>query len=157
MRRTLPLFLSACLAVQAAAPAASDFTLRSLSGATIHLAALHGRVVLLDFWATWCGPCKVEAPWLVEIAARYRSAGLDVVGVAMDDGGEKVVAPFVAEHHVTYPVAIGTPEIADAYGGVRLLPEIVFIGRDGRINARTVGARDRGQLEADVRKALGLR
>jgi peroxiredoxin len=141
----------------AAPDRASDFSLPSLDGQTVHLADLRGRTVLLNFWATWCAPCRVETPWLVDLDQRYRSQGLTIIGVSMDDGSREAVAKFAKEYHVEYPVLIGTPAVADAYGGVRFLPQTFLIGRDGAIISRTFGIRDKASLEGDVRKAIDSR
>jgi peroxiredoxin len=140
----------------AAPDRASDFTLRSLDGHTVHLADLRGRTVLLNFWATWCAPCRVETPWLVDLDHRCRAQGLTIIGVSMDDSRE-AVPTFAKEYHVEYPILIGTPAVADAYGGVRFLPQTFLIGRDGTIISRTFGIRDKASLEGDVRKAIDTR
>jgi thiol-disulfide isomerase/thioredoxin len=122
----------------------------------VRLSSFRSRVVLVNFWATWCAPCKVETPWLIEMSNHYRARGLEVLGVSMDDGGQDRIRAFAAEHHVTYPILIGNAGVADAYGGVRFLPQTFFIGRDGRIIARTFGMRTREDLERDVKLALEL-
>ena len=135
---------------------APDFLLPDLQGRMLRLSSLRGRVVVLSFWATWCAPCKVETPWLVELSARYHAQGLDVVGVSMDDGAHERVRAFAADYHMQYPVVLGDSAVADAYGGIRMLPQTFFVGRDGRILAHTLGIRNREDLERDVRQALGL-
>lgn len=132
---------------------AADFTLTSLDGHAVHLADLRGRIVLVNFWATWCAPCRIETPWLVDLDQRYRSRGLTIIGVSMDDSRD-AVPRFAKEYHVEYPILMGTPAVADAYGGVRFLPQTFLLGRDGTIISRTFGIRDKATLEDDVRRAL---
>jgi peroxiredoxin len=114
---------------------APDFQLWNSSGGRTQLSELRGSIVVLNFWATWCAPCRHEVPVLNRIHERYSGRGVAVIGVAMDDRGWPAVAPFVAQHRVSYPVLLGTPKVARAYGGVRTLPLTVFIDRDGRIVA----------------------
>jgi peroxiredoxin len=135
---------------------AANFALRALDGHTIRLSDFRGKVVLLNFWATWCAPCRVEMPWLVEFHQRYRSRGLEVVGVALDDGGRDEIARFVRERHVDYIILLKDDAVADAYGGGRFLPQTFLIGRDGRILRHGSGLLDRTQLEIDIRRALSL-
>jgi peroxiredoxin len=139
--------------------AAPDFSLASLGGGgTVELGDLRGKVVLLHFWATWCAPCKLETPRLVDLDRRYRSAGLAILGVSMDDAGqEQAATAFAATHGVTFPVLRGTDDIARAYGGIRLLPTSVLIGRDGALLETIAGLRGEVELEAAVRRTLAAR
>ena len=134
---------------------APDFELRSLDGSHVKLSDLRGQPVLLNFWATWCTPCVVEMPWLVSIDQQYRVQGLRVIGVSMDDSGAtQKVAAFAKEKGVKYPVALGTPSTADAYGGVRFMPQSFFIDVDGKITKTTVGLIDKKDLEDGARALL---
>jgi len=133
---------------------APDFTLDSLDGKSVKLSDLRGKAVLLNFWATWCGPCKIETPWLVELQNQYGSQGLQVVGVAMDDSGKVEIAKFAKDMGVNYPVLIGKEAVGDAYGGVPALPESFFIGRDGKIVDRIIGLKGRADIEDSIKKAL---
>jgi thiol-disulfide isomerase/thioredoxin len=121
---------------------APDFTLQSLDGKTVHLSDFRGKAVLLNFWATWCEPCKIEMPWIVDLQKQYASQGLQVVGVAMDDVG------------AADPVVIGKDETSDAYGGLPFLPTTFYIGRDGKIVDKVFGIKGRSEIEDDVKKAL---
>jgi thiol-disulfide isomerase/thioredoxin len=134
--------------------AAPDFTLESLEGKPVSLSELRGKAVLLNFWATWCGPCKIETPWLVELQTQYGPQGLQVVGVAMDDSGKEDIAKFAKDMGVNYPVLLGKEAVGDAYGGIPALPESFFIGRDGRIVDKIIGLRSRSDIEDAIRKAL---
>ena len=133
---------------------APDFTLESLDGKTMRLSDFRGKAVLLNFWATWCGPCKIEMPWFVELQKEYGSQGLQIVGVAMDDSGKDDIAKFAQEMGVNYPVLLGKEAVGDEYGGVPALPESFFIGRDGKIVDRIIGLKGRSEIEDSIKKAL---
>src|SRR5215475_3911815 len=133
---------------------APNFTLQTLDGKNLSLSDLRGKAVLVNFWATWCGPCKIETPWLVEMQKQYGSQGLQVVGVAMDDSGKDEISNFAKEMGMNYPVLLGKEAVGDAYGGVPALPESFFVGRDGKIVDRIIGLRDRQDIEDSVKKAL---
>jgi peroxiredoxin len=130
-----------------------DFTLKDSTGANIQLSAYKGKVVLLNFWATWCGGCKVEIPWLVEFEKRYKNSGLAVIGVSMDENGWKTVKPFLEESQINYPVVIGDDAMAKAYRVVGM-PMTILIGRDGKIAARSVGIIDKNNCENEIIRLL---
>ena len=133
---------------------APDFTLTALDGRTIHLSDFRGKAVLLNFWATWCEPCKVEMPWFVELQKEYGADGLQVVGVAMDDASQEDIAKFATSLGVNYPIVVGKEGVGSAYGGVQFLPETFYIGRDGKVISSAFGLKGRGEIEANVKKAL---
>ena len=133
---------------------APDFTLESLDGKSVRLSDLRGKAVLLNFWATWCGPCKIEAPWLVEFQGQYGTQGLQVVGVEMGDDGKEDIEKFAKEMGVNYPVLFGKEAVGEAYGGVPALPETFFIGRDGKIVDRIIGLKGKAEIEDSIKKAL---
>jgi thiol-disulfide isomerase/thioredoxin len=133
---------------------APDFTLEKLDGGNMKLSDLRGKAVLLNFWATWCGPCKIETPWLVELQKQYGSQGLQVIGVAMDDSGKDDIAKFAKDMGVNYPVLLGKEAVGDEYGGVPALPESFFIGRDGKIVDRIIGLKGRADIEDAIKEAL---
>jgi len=133
---------------------APDFTLQSLDGKDMRLSDLRGKAVLLNFWATWCGPCKIEMPWFVELQRQYGTEGLQIVGVAMDDSSREDIAKFTKEMGVNYPVLLGKESVGDAYGGVPALPESFFIGRDGKIVDRIIGLKGKAEIEDSIKKAL---
>jgi cytochrome c biogenesis protein CcmG/thiol:disulfide interchange protein DsbE len=114
---------------------APDFELTDAGGAQIRLADYQGKVVLLNFWATWCGPCNIEIPWFNEFEAAYKDRGLSVVGVSMDEGGWKTVKPYIEQKHLSYRIVIGDDALAQKYGGVDSLPTTFLIDRDGKIAA----------------------
>jgi thiol-disulfide isomerase/thioredoxin len=133
---------------------APNFTLQTLDGKNLSLSDLRGKAVLVNFWATWCGPCKIETPWLVEMQNQYGSAGLQVVGVAMDDSGKEDIEKFAKDMGMNYPVLLGKEAVGDAYGGVPALPESFFVGRDGKIVDRIIGLKGRDEIEDAIKKAL---
>jgi len=141
------------LGVAYASPA-PDFTLQSLDGRDMKLSDLRGKAVLLNFWATWCAPCKIEMPWFIELQNQYGSQGLQIVGVAMDDSSKDDIAKFAKDMGVNYPVLLGKEAVGDAYGGVPALPESFFIGRDGKIVDKIIGLRGRADIEDSIKKAL---
>jgi len=133
---------------------APDFTLQSLDGNSMRLSDFRGKAVLLNFWATWCGPCKIEMPWFIELQKQYQAQGLQIVGVAMDDSSQEDIAKFAQEMGVNYPVLIGKEAVGDAYGGVPALPESFFIGRDGKIVDKIIGLKGKSEIEDSIKKAL---
>ncbi len=128
---------------------APDFSLPDLSGEQLTLSAYRGKVVLLDFWATWCEPCREEIPHFVELQKKYGPEGLQIIGVSMDDGPQPV-RNFYQEFKINYPVVMGTANLAERYGGVLGLPIAFLIGRDGRIYAKHVGATDKSVFESEI-------
>ena len=134
---------------------APDFTLQSLDGKNVRLSDLRGKAVLLNFWATWCAPCKIEMPWFVELQKQYGPDGLQIVGVAMDDASMSDIAAFAKDMGVNYPVLIGKESVGDAYGGVQFLPENFYIDRNGKVLDRAFGLKGRGEIEDDIKKILG--
>ena len=133
---------------------APDFSLESLDGKSVRLSDLRGKAVLLNFWATWCGPCKIEMPWFVELQNKYGAQGLQIVGVAMDDASKEDIAKFAKEMGVNYPILIGKESIGDQYGGIPALPESFFIGRDGKMVDKIIGLKGKSEIEDAVKKAL---
>jgi thiol-disulfide isomerase/thioredoxin len=133
---------------------APDFALQSLEGNTMRLSDLKGKAVLLNFWATWCSPCKIEMPWFIELQKQYGAQGLQIIGVAMDDSSKEDIAKFAKDMGVNYPVLLGKEEVGDAYGGVPALPETFFIGRDGKIVDKIIGLKGKAEIEDSIKKAL---
>jgi peroxiredoxin len=136
---------------------APDFTLQSLDGNSMRLSDLRGKAVLLNFWATWCSPCKIEMPWFIELQKQYGAQGLQIVGVAMDDSSKEDIAKFAKEMGVNYPVLLGKEEVGEAYGGVPALPETFFIGRDGKIVDKIIGLKGKAEIEDSIKRALNTR
>ena len=136
-------------------PAAPDFSLTDISGKPLKLADYRGKVVMLDFWATWCGPCRIEIPGFVELQKRYGDQGFAVIGISMDDSSDAAaVADFYKQFQMNYPVAIGNERLGELYGGVLGLPTTLVIGRDGRIYAKHVGAAGVDVFESEIKQLL---
>ncbi len=135
-------------------PAAPEFTLIGADGAEIRLSAYKGKVVLLNFWATWCGPCLAEIPWFVEFQRTHAARGLAVVGISMDEDGWKSVRPFMETQKINYPIAIGDDALAQKFGGIESLPETLLIDRDGRIASRHVGIVAKSDYEKELIQIL---
>jgi peroxiredoxin len=132
---------------------APDFTLRDSAGTAVRLSDYRGKIVLLDFWATWCHGCMTEIPWYVEFQKKYKERGLVVIGVSMDGDGWKSVKPFVAEHDVNYPVVIGNESLAKQYA-VEQMPVTLLIDETGRIAESHSGVVNKEAFEADIRTLL---
>lgn len=132
---------------------APDFSLEGVNGQPLNLSALKGKVVLLDFWATWCVPCRSEIPHFVVFQNKYGPQGLQVVGISMDDG-PKPVRQFYDEMKMNYPVALGNESVAQSYGGVLGLPITFLIDRDGRIYKKHIGEVDMSLLEQEIQTLL---
>ena len=132
---------------------APNFTLTDLNGQPLELASYRGKVVLLDFWATWCTPCRAEIPHFIEFQNTYRDQGFQAIGISMDDD-LKPVRPFYEQFKMNYPVALGNEKLAQAYGGILGLPVTFLIDRDGRIAAKYVGAVDIGVIQQGVQSLL---
>jgi thiol-disulfide isomerase/thioredoxin len=135
---------------------APDFDLKVLDsgGKTMKLSSLRGKAVIVDFWATYCGPCKVEMPWFVELQKKYGPEGLQIVGVAIDDAGEKAISDFTKKMGINYPILIGTEKVADQYGGLDGLPTTFFLDRSGKIIDRQLGLISESTIVDNIKKSL---
>ena len=134
---------------------APDFALPTLDSRSVRLSALRGHPVLLNFWATWCAPCRVEMPWLVELDQKYRTQGLQIIGVSLDDAGAvKEVGSFAKQRGVQYQLLLGNSATADAYGGVRFMPQTFFIDSEGKITKATTGITNKNDFEEGVKALL---
>src|SRR5438094_8956212 len=133
---------------------APDFTLESLDGKPVSLSDFRGKAVLVNFWATWCQPCKIEMPWFEEMQQQYGPNGFQVLGIAMDDASKEDIAKFAKEMGVNYPILIGKEAVGDAYGGVSFMPQTFFIGRDGKVVDKILGLKGKGEIEDAIKKAL---
>jgi len=132
-----------------------NFTVTDMEGQKVNLASFKGKVILLDFWATWCPPCKAEIPGFVELQDAYRAQGLQVVGVSVDDTPDKL-KPFATEFKMNYPVLVGLDrdDLQDAYGPMWGIPTTFLIARDGRICRKNSGLVGKAKYEMDIKRLL---
>ena len=137
--------------------AAPDFILKDAAGATVRLSDYRGKVVLLNFWATWCGPCKMEIPWFIEFQQQFKDQGFAVLGVAMDDDGWQSVKPYVGEHKVNYRILLGDDAVTLRYGGVDSLPTTFVIDKEGRIASAHVGLVGKNEYLGEIQTLLGIK
>ena len=133
---------------------APEFALKDADGKTVRLEDYKGKVVLLDFFATWCGPCKIEIPWFMEFERKNKDKGFAVLGVSMDDEGWEVVKPFLADMAVNYRVVIGNDATAQIYGGVDALPTTFLIDRNQKIAAIHIGLSAKKVFEDGIQQLL---
>ena len=133
--------------------AASDFSLKDMNGKTVRLSDYKGKVVLLEFWATWCPPCRASVPGLEKLHKAYKDKGLVLLAVAMDMGGDDEVRSYIKESGITYTVLKGTEDVATKYQ-VRSIPMMLVLGKDGKIAKRYIGMGSDEDLETDIKAAL---
>jgi peroxiredoxin len=138
----------------AAGHTAPPFVLKDAGGKPISMTAYRGKVVLLNFWATWCAPCRIEMPWFEEFSKKYQVRGLAVLGVSLDDGGWKQIQPALAKLKVTYPIVLGDSKISKSYGMGDFLPVTFLIDRAGKIRAVKEGFGKKEEFESSVEKLL---
>jgi thiol-disulfide isomerase/thioredoxin len=138
-----------------AKPANLDFTMKDVEGKDVSLQSYKGKVIVLDFWATWCGPCKVEIPHFIEFQEKYGSAGLQIVGISVDDPVDKLT-PYVKEMGMNYPVlqGLGHDAVQDAYGPILGIPVSVLISRDGKVCATHTGLTGKDVFEQEIKALL---
>ncbi len=132
---------------------APDFSLPELDGHQVTLSSYRGKIVLLDFWATWCVPCREEIPHFVELQDKYRDRGLQIIGVSMDDSVDPV-RPFARQFRINFPVVMGNAKIGEQYGGVLGLPIAFLLDRNGRIVKKHIGATSPDVFESEITSLL---
>jgi len=134
--------------------AAPDFALKDAYGKIVRLSDYKGQVVLLDFCATYCGPCKIEIPWFMDFERKHKDQGFSVLGVSMDDDGWDAVKPFVNDVGINYRIMVGNDATADMFGGIEALPTTFLIDRDGKIAAVHVGLTSKSDFENAIEQLL---
>jgi cytochrome c biogenesis protein CcmG/thiol:disulfide interchange protein DsbE len=133
---------------------APNFSLKDADGNPVHLSDYRGKVVLVNFWATWCGPCEVEIPWFVEFEQKYKGQGFAVLGLSMDDDGWKAVRPYMASHKINYRVMIASEVVSQQFGDIDSLPTSFVLDRQGRIANNHVGLIDKRDYQNEILKLL---
>jgi thiol-disulfide isomerase/thioredoxin len=146
---------------------APDFVLQDVSGKTVALSSFKGKPLLINFWATWCGPCKIETPWLIELQKEYASKGFEVIGISTEgedlkpddkegfDRQKAAIAKFIKEEHMQYPVLVNGDSLVGPYGGLDAMPTSVYVDPEGKVVAVQLGVTSKEDMEANIKKALG--
>ncbi|HSR06389.1 MAG TPA: TlpA disulfide reductase family protein [Bryobacteraceae bacterium] len=155
----LVLFLAGCshpreLKSEGQRQKAPNFTLKDADGNSVNLTDYRGKVVLVNFWATWCGPCEIEIPWFVEFEKKYKDQGFAVLGLSMDDDGWKSVRPYIASHKINYRVMIASEVVSQQFGDIAALPTSFVLDREGRIATNHVGLVDKRDYQNEILKLL---
>ncbi|MCM8768663.1 MAG: TlpA family protein disulfide reductase [Candidatus Omnitrophica bacterium] len=138
------------LAVDGAAP---DFSLKSLTGKTVKLSDYKGKVVVLNFWASWCPPCRREIPDFVKVHQAYRGEGVEFIGIAIDEKIEDI-KKIVEQNRVEYPIVLGDEKVQSLYGGINAVPTTFFVNQEGRIIRKKIGAMNQEELEEIIKSLL---
>lgn len=133
---------------------APEFALKDIDGRTVNLSDYKGKVILLNFWATWCGPCKIEIPWFIDFEQKYKDRGFAVIGVAMDDEGWEVVKPYLAQSKINYRVIMGNDSVASLYGNVESLPTTFILDQEGKIASTHIGLVSKSDYENEIVQLL---
>jgi thiol-disulfide isomerase/thioredoxin len=133
---------------------APDFSLQTPEGRTVKLSSLKGKVVIIDFWATWCGPCRKGIPDLIELKKKYGKQGFEVVGISVDTDTKSEVVPFVKNNGINYPVVFYNDDVRRDYGGIESIPTTFVIDKQGKIVATYQGLRDKSVYEGHIKKLL---
>jgi thiol-disulfide isomerase/thioredoxin len=133
---------------------APDFTLADSEGNTLRLSDFRGKVVLLNFWATWCGPCRREIPVFLKLYEKYNDRGFEIIGVSVDQQGWDVITPFMDNFEMSYPVVLFNRQVIMNYGGIQSIPTSFFINREGEVVERIIGLRPDEYFETRIQELL---
>ncbi len=129
---------------------APDFELPDVNGKKVRLSDFKGKIIILNFWATWCPPCRAEIPGFIELYKKYKDKGVEIIGISLDEGGLKDVIPFMKEFGINYRILLGNYKVTQDYGGIRGIPTTFVIDRKGSIRAKYVGYRPKEVFERDI-------
>jgi peroxiredoxin len=154
VRVALIAFLVTRISFSQTNPKAPNFGLKSSKGEVVELAKLKGKVVVINFWATWCGPCRAEIPGFLDIYRKYKSRGLEIVGISLDENGWDVVKPFVQKYKIRYPVVLGDRKVVYDYGGIQAIPTTFIVDREGNVVGGQRGLLPEKQLEKMLKEVL---
>jgi len=135
--------------------ATPDFSLKDSTGTLVKLSDFKGKVVLLNFWATWCGPCKIEIPWFMDFQKTYKDREFAVIGVSMDEDGWDAVKPYIEQHKLNYRVVVGNNEVSQLFGSIDSLPTTLVIDREGRIASMHLGLVSKKTYAQEIEQLLG--
>ncbi len=151
---SIVLLLGLSVGIAIAADPAPNFSLKTADGKTVELKQLQGKVVIVNFWATWCGPCRREIPGMMKVYDKYKAKGFEIVGISLDRGGWDDVKPWLTKNPINYPIVIGDGALADAYGGIEGIPTTFVVDRKGNILSKHVGSVTEEEFEKLVKGAL---
>ncbi|PIP67865.1 MAG: hypothetical protein CO035_05710 [Candidatus Omnitrophica bacterium CG_4_9_14_0_2_um_filter_42_8] len=133
---------------------APDFLLKDAGGIERKLSDFKGSVVIIDFWATWCPPCREEIPHFVELYNQYKDQGLEIIGVSMDQNPQRVIPGFIEKNKINYTILFGENRVYDLYGGINAIPTTFIVDKEGNLVRKYVGYREKGIFEQDIKELL---
>jgi len=133
---------------------APEFSLREVNGRERKLSDFKNKVVIIDFWATWCPPCREEIPHFIDLYSQYKGRGLEIIGIALDQNGERTVKEFIAKNKINYTVLLGNNEVSDLYGGIDAIPTTFILDKDANIRKKYIGYTEKRVFETDIKELL---